>query len=175
MREFRRVLKPDGMMIMSSPDKAVYSDSHDFDNEFHVKELYQDEFRELLAGQFPATLLFRQQLLFHSVIWSTDQTGGSAIDQSRQGEVVRMNRPGHDGLYLLAICAADISCLPAMEEALWLFDDAEASVYQHYQHEIRKNMSAGKYIAERDKEILELKAALAGTSVPWWQRLLRIK
>jgi len=175
MREFRRVLKPEGMLIISSHDKAVYSDAHEFDNEYHVKELYHDEFRELLAEQFPATLLFRQQLLFHSVIWSTEKTGRTAIDQLRQGEVARMDRSDHDGLYLLALCAADTSCLPAMDEALWLFDDAEASVYQHYQHEIRKNMSAGKYIAERDQEILDLKAALAEKSVPWWRRLFRSK
>ncbi|MDH5699723.1 MAG: class I SAM-dependent methyltransferase, partial [Nitrospirota bacterium] len=40
MREFVRVLRPDGLVLISSPDKAEYSDRPQFANAFHVKELY---------------------------------------------------------------------------------------------------------------------------------------
>ena len=38
MQEIKRVLKPDGLLIMSSPDKKNYSDKRGFNNQFHVKE-----------------------------------------------------------------------------------------------------------------------------------------
>ena len=41
LAEFRRVLKPDGCLLLSSPDKATYTDEQGSNNEFHVKELYR--------------------------------------------------------------------------------------------------------------------------------------
>ncbi|PTS81428.1 class I SAM-dependent methyltransferase, partial [Stenotrophomonas sp. HMWF023] len=54
MSEIRRVLRPDGVMIMSSPNKEVYSDRAGYHNEYHVKELYLEEFRTLVGRYFPA-------------------------------------------------------------------------------------------------------------------------
>lgn len=50
--EIKRVLKPDGILIMSSPDKKYYSDIPNFKNKFHVKELYFEEFEELVKKHF---------------------------------------------------------------------------------------------------------------------------
>jgi len=69
LAEFRRVLKPDGVLILSSPDKAVYSDQQESSNEFHVKELYRDELEALIGQNFGAWRLLGQKLMFHSVIW----------------------------------------------------------------------------------------------------------
>ena len=45
MREITRVLRPRGLLIISTPDKLEYSDKPGFRNPFHVKELYREEFR----------------------------------------------------------------------------------------------------------------------------------
>jgi len=50
LAEFRRVLKADGCLILSSPDKASYSDAQNNVNEYHVKELYRDELEELMPN-----------------------------------------------------------------------------------------------------------------------------
>jgi ubiquinone/menaquinone biosynthesis C-methylase UbiE len=50
--EIKRVLKKDGLLVMSSPDKKNYSDIPNFKNKFHVKELYFDEFEELVKKHF---------------------------------------------------------------------------------------------------------------------------
>src|SRR5213076_2544358 len=42
--EIKRVLKPDGVLIISSPNRLTYSDEPGYKNPFHVKELYYDEF-----------------------------------------------------------------------------------------------------------------------------------
>ena len=52
MREIKRVLYPEGILIISSPDKYVYSDIPGYKNEFHVKELYAREFEALLKEHF---------------------------------------------------------------------------------------------------------------------------
>ena len=160
LKEFRRVLEPGGFLLISSPDKSVYTDRYHNENEFHVRELYQDEFEELIAGQFPVHRLLRQKLLFHSAIWS-DEPGSECIyQQADDNEISSLPRPGHDAMYFIAICAADKSALPVLNGQLWLFDDAVESVYQHYHHEIRKNMSAGNLLADMEREMEQLKSRL---------------
>ena len=71
--ELTRVLRPDGVLILSSPNKRLYSDAHDYHNEFHVRELYRNELEELLLPAFPHMSWFGQKLLFHSAIWPENQ------------------------------------------------------------------------------------------------------
>jgi 2-polyprenyl-3-methyl-5-hydroxy-6-metoxy-1,4-benzoquinol methylase len=179
LKEFRRVLEPEGFLLISSPDKAVYTDRHQNENEFHVRELYRDELEALLAGQFPARRLLRQKLVFHSAIWSEETNPRVAFHQSENGRISALESPGHEAMYYIAICAANEACLPETGQGLWLFDDAEESVYEHYHHEIRKNMSAGELLASMERQLEELKAAVRekspGPQTPgrWWQRLFR--
>jgi SAM-dependent methyltransferase len=173
LSEFRRVLKPSGFLLISSPDKAVYSDEQGFENPHHVKELSAEEFSSLLARHFPEQRMLGQKLLFHSAIWPVDST---ETEGTRNPLAARLQtdlgkgpqeigRPVQRPMYLLALCAATRDALPDLGTAIWLFDDADESVYQHYQHEIRKNMKAGGILAERDAELEKARAALkAGIS-----------
>lgn len=174
MTEFKRVLKPRGFLLLSSPDKAVYSEQQQNQNEFHVRELYRDEFEALLQANFPAYRLWGQKLFFQSAIWSLEDKPGVQFLQENGGQLSSFTQPHHDPVYLMALCAADEACLPATGQGLSLFDDAGESVYEHYYHEIRKHMAAGELLAERERELLELKSALGqkrpGSS--WWSRLL---
>jgi SAM-dependent methyltransferase len=173
LREFRRVLRPDGLLILSSPDKAVYSEQQGFDNEFHVRELYRHELEQLLEGFFPARLILGQKLMFHSVIWAMDEL--ARLDTQTLGEdgALLEGRVDAVPVYFIALCAASEDCLPDVEGRLWLFDDATESVYAHYYHEIRKNMAAGGILAERDAEIQALRQRLDRQIAPWWRRWFR--
>ena len=174
MSEFRRVLKRDGFLLISTPDKAVYSEQQDHQNEFHVAELYRDQFEDLLGRHFPAVRLWGQKLVFQSAIWSLDPFPGVSVHHERDGEIHTSSTPRHQAVYLLALCAARQDMLPSMDIGLSLFDDAAQSVYQHYYHEIRKNMAAGGILLEKDRELEELRRALdqARRKAPWWRRLL---
>jgi SAM-dependent methyltransferase len=187
LAEFRRVLASDGFLLISSPDKAVYSGQLNYDNPFHVRELYRQELEELLAGQFPAVRLLGHKLAFHSMIWQLDPPKGDAegrppaglrlgLQRERQAATSRLSRPGGDAVYYIALCAARQEALPELTEQVWLFDDAAESVYRHYQHEIRKNMQAGEILQARDREIDALQAALHQAQqqrpASWWRRLL---
>ncbi|MEJ2384282.1 MAG: class I SAM-dependent methyltransferase [Xanthomonadales bacterium] len=173
--EFRRVLKPGGFLLISTPDKAVYTDRQQNDNAFHVAELYRGEFEDLLGDYFPAVRLWGHKLMFHSAIWAlTDPSAdGAVLHQAQDGTIDAAARPAHDPVYLLAFCAADEGALPDATAALWLFDDAAESVYAHYYHEIRKNMAAGEVLAQREREIRRLERELEAARRPWWQRLTR--
>lgn len=65
MSEIRRVLKSDGALLISSPNKHEYSDVPGFSNPFHVKELYLDEFTALL-GRYFSTIEFYGQRTMHA-------------------------------------------------------------------------------------------------------------
>ena len=175
LAEFRRVLKPEGLLILSSPDKATYSDGQDSVNEYHVKELYRDELEALIGRHFPAYRLLGQKLMFHSAIWSLDGVNRVDLDQVAAGE---MNSP--DGItqapmYFIAFCAAEEAGLPDVDDRLWLFDDREESVYQHYHSEIKRHIAAGGIIADLQTEIAGLRNRSdlpAVSRKTWWQRFL---
>jgi SAM-dependent methyltransferase len=172
VEEFRRVLTPAGFLVISSPDKAVYSDQNGTENDFHVRELYRQELDELLQQQFPVRRLLGQKLMFHSAIWPLNPEQSEDRFEIRQfdgDEVRRLRGPGHEAVYLIALCAGSVDCLPALDRGLCLFDDASDSVYAHYHHEIRKNMAAGGILAEYEQEIAQLRAAQAARR-PWWRR-----
>ena len=160
LAEFRRVLRPDGLLIISSPDRAVYTDQAGYHNEFHVRELYRDELEALLAREFPAVRLLGQKLMFHSCVWSLDGAGvNTQVVTLTQGNCQASPAPTVAPVYFIALCAASDELLPA-HPSLQLFADQAESVYQHYYHEIRKNMSAGEILQQRDQEIERLKREL---------------
>lgn len=71
--EIKRVLKQDGILIMSSPDKKYYSDISGSVNSFHVKELYFDEFKYLADNYFGFTnYLFQNSFNLNSYIGKSE-------------------------------------------------------------------------------------------------------
>ena len=78
--ELARVLKPDGVLILSCPNKLEYSDKRRFANEFHVKELYREELGALVARRFPESVWFGQKPTFYSLI--APETLSPALDHS---------------------------------------------------------------------------------------------
>lgn len=71
LSEIKRVLKDDGVLIMSSPDKKYYSDLTGQQNPFHVKELYFREYKELVDKSFQFTKYYYQNSFnFNSFISS---------------------------------------------------------------------------------------------------------
>ncbi len=66
--EFARVLRPDGLLIISTPNRVVYSGQGQAPNPFHVKELDLPEFQALLDRHFRKTVLVGQRLATGSAI-----------------------------------------------------------------------------------------------------------
>lgn len=66
--EIKRVLRPDGILIISTPDKLNYTDKPKQRNEFHVKELYLDEFRTLAKKYFANCAMYYQKTGYFGII-----------------------------------------------------------------------------------------------------------
>lgn len=156
---FARALTDDGVLVISSPDKHTYSEVAGFRNEFHTRELYRDELLAMLKPHFPHVRLYGQKLLFQSAIWSQDGTGGAceAWTGSAQPGGTIVGNLDYAPLYFIAVCAKRE--LPQRLQALSLFGDREESVYTHYNHEVRKNMTAGERIAALERELEALRGA----------------
>ena len=61
-QEIKRVLKPNGILIMSSPDKKYYSDLQK-NNPYHIKELYLEEFENLANTYFKNVKIYFQNCI----------------------------------------------------------------------------------------------------------------
>jgi len=61
MAEIKRVLKPKGLLIVSTPDKLYYSDVRNYKNQYHIKELYKQEFVDLMVKNFNKIQLLTQK------------------------------------------------------------------------------------------------------------------
>jgi len=82
LSEIKRVLRPAGLLVISSPDRDVYSGESQIRNPHHEKELTRAEFQELLQRYFEHTKFLAQKSLMGSVI-AVDQ--GAPPDASSQG------------------------------------------------------------------------------------------
>ena len=162
LAEFRRVLRPDGCLLISSPDRKTYSDETGYQNPYHVKELYRDQFEALLGRHFPAFRLFGQKLMFVSALWELDRGGSATFHTEDQGRVSHAPEPSVAPIYFLALAAASDGVLPDIAPVS-LYSDQSESVYQHYNDEVARHIRAGHLLAERDAEIERLKALLART------------
>lgn len=80
MQEVKRVLRPDGVLVISCPNKKVYTDLEGMQNPYHPKELYRNEFEDLLGRFFSYIALYGQRIMTVSTIWDTDSDGSSTLD-----------------------------------------------------------------------------------------------
>jgi len=75
LSEVKRLLKDDGFLIISTPNKNIYSDDSNYINPFHLKELNFDDFRHLLDRYFSYSYLYGQRVITGSNIWSLLSSG----------------------------------------------------------------------------------------------------
>lgn len=60
LAEFKRVLKPDGVLIVSSPDREIINEDGITHNKYHISELSKKEFIEVVSRFFSVEELFGQ-------------------------------------------------------------------------------------------------------------------
>jgi hypothetical protein len=102
--EMRRVLRPNGHLLISSPNRLVYSDERNYSNPFHVRELYFNEFRDLLRTFFPEVHIYGQRIFgacaIHPIDGSRAETRWIGPSLSREAGIPGLPNPE----YFVAVC-----------------------------------------------------------------------
>lgn len=96
--EIVRVLKKDGILIMSTPNKKIYSDLRNYRNEFHVKEFYEKEFLLFLQQKFQNVKLFNQYFEVAGVI-------DSPADSNAVAQYSKNEDYDGEGKYIIAVAS----------------------------------------------------------------------
>jgi glycosyltransferase involved in cell wall biosynthesis/ubiquinone/menaquinone biosynthesis C-methylase UbiE len=118
LAEIKRVLRPNGVLVISSPDRHEYSDVPGYRNPYHVKELYRDEFEVLLGKHFRSHRLYGQRVRHASTLFALEdhgsEDGGTAnyLVDNKTGRVTQ-SANAIAPRYFVAV-ASDSAHLPAL-------------------------------------------------------------
>jgi ubiquinone/menaquinone biosynthesis C-methylase UbiE len=112
LKEIKRVLKPGGLLIISTPDKHIYTDLKGTKNKFHIKELYKKEFVELINIYFTNATIFNQKFITGSYIYAdTNSSERSMIWYNGNFEQIqKTTKP--EGEYTIAIASDEKISIP---------------------------------------------------------------
>ncbi|WP_277809983.1 glycoside hydrolase family 99-like domain-containing protein [Chromohalobacter canadensis] len=162
LEEIKRVLRPDGLLILSSPDRYEYSTVRNFDNPYHVRELYRHEFEALLSEYFAHHTLLPQRVVYGSAIFG-GQGDESLLTYSTDHADGRPGLP--DPMYWIALASDADKGVPAVASSFYRHSlehsdevlQLERSLDEH-EDEIAQQRSA---IDERESRIATMQAALS--------------
>jgi O-antigen biosynthesis protein len=129
----RARLAPGGLLLISTPDTEVYSHEHQNNNEFHLRELTEREFGDLLKAEFANVAMFRQNVAVGSVITTSDAAEGSVSEHTARahGETPSVEH-GLPHTYLFAV--ASNAELPPLPAAAVMLDPEQKLVQNNAEH-----------------------------------------
>ena len=172
--EIKRVLKPSGLLIMSSPNRAEYSDARGYSNEFHVKELYRAELAELLGTRFQHTRWFSQRNAFVSMI-VPEISGASAgvSGNTISGETLTISKakpdtpaPALPALYFLVVATDDDAAIDQVSARVSVFGDSEEWAYGDYRKIYQASQALWKREAELEARCTDLQQRITALQSP---------
>jgi O-antigen biosynthesis protein len=129
--ELRRVLRPEGILVISSPNPDVYVGG----NEHHVHEFRPAELAEAVREHFAHTVVYEQRAWLGSSIAATDgKAGGSDLTQT---DVLRVGAGDDEGPIYGIVVAAD-AAPPANGDLIAVGDAFETRWWSEQVDEARK-------------------------------------
>ncbi len=138
MSEIKRVLRPSGLMILSSPNKQIYSDNAGGNhNHYHIKELYYNELHSLVGKYFKYTNYYGQKTTLTSVMLGSEllfenPTLDVVIDKDADRNILELNDTAP--MYYIAI-ASDSPLTGILKSSIFL------SLADDFFHELQKEIS----------------------------------
>lgn len=132
LKEAKRVLKSNGVLVMSTPNKTIYTDKSGYHNPFHISEFYLNEYKDYLNREFGIVKLFNQSLYLVSSIRDEDMN-------ERRVRIIQNPDIEVEGKYMIAVCSNEKSALTPFDLS---------SIYK-YDSTLSINM-ASLYVGNKD-------------------------
>ena len=114
LQQARRVLRPSGHLLVSTPNRRYYSGERRYVNPFHTREYDASEFDSLLGGFFPERVIFTQNHAPAIAFFPSDGTLPCSTEGDN-GAVARFAAPpeaADQAHFLVAVCARQPGPVP---------------------------------------------------------------
>lgn len=111
LNELRRVLSPDGLLLISTPNRLYYTEDRDEVNPFHEREFSYSEFSETLLEVFPYCSILLENHVAGLLLADSTQAGDlgkyppKCHQQDGMGNGTKPQRRELEAYYMLALCA----------------------------------------------------------------------
>lgn len=138
LKEIKRVLKKTGIVVISTPNKEVYSNMSNYSNEFHVKEFYKQEFYNFLLMYFPYVKFYYQRFQIASFI----ENGSENV------EVISVDKGSEpNGKYIIAVCSDNEQSANSKIGSVIMDENNQ------YENQIKRILQLQDEVEERNKHI----------------------
>ncbi|HET9576238.1 MAG TPA: class I SAM-dependent methyltransferase [Usitatibacter sp.] len=160
--EAARVLRRDGVFVVSTPNKALYTDKTGYHNPYHPSEMYEAGFVEALGERFPHARLFGQRVDVYSAVWPLEARAASAqLLQARADSGADAVQGVPDPIYFIAVCASTAEAIERIGAPFSLLADQDHRVWSGCEN-LERLLAEARVHAERvEKAYLEAQARLA--------------
>jgi ubiquinone/menaquinone biosynthesis C-methylase UbiE len=160
LNEIRRVLKPEGILIISSPNRPIYSDARNHKNAFHVRELDHTEFDKLLKVHYEHIQYYGQRLIMGTVI----QPLATALDEytaysDNDTEITRNTFLMHEPMYYIATCTCSIQAMPSLNASIFIPNSID--LIKHYVSFANWAKKQDSELGKRDQLITQRNSEIA--------------
>lgn len=154
LKELKRVIKPDGILIISTPDKRFYSDLPNYQNPFHKKELYEQEFKNLISAYFKFSKYYSQCSMAASIIL---EEGNSSIKKFYSGDYVSVDQFQFPNPVFRIAIASD-NHIPEINTSIFFHNKSISTLLFDEANEVKKTgtYKLGKAILYPIRSILSL-------------------
>jgi SAM-dependent methyltransferase len=156
-----RVLTPDGILIISSPDRMAYSEERGFQNPFHVRELTLEELLSLLRSRFANVRAWGQRLATGSTMWPISDPA-SDVEPAQRFVIERAGddwRPEAAITPMYAIAVASNGELPDSPPMSWLVDAGDELLHA-FERAKTSELAIGNQLGATQAEVRALHDAL---------------
>lgn len=157
LAEVRRVLRPGGILIVSTPDRLVHSGIGMGVNPFHIRELSRPEFETALAAHFKNMRVLPQRTFIGSAI--LEGHAGVRTYEKRDATTIEATTGLARAVYLIGV-ASDAE-LPALPDSVFAHEQSVDAIFRQLSDARQVGDDAKAALAANDLALEKAKRDLA--------------